>query len=395
MPNVFMATGHYIQGPGAIDLIGEKAANLGKRLVIIGDRDVLGLFADRVRKSIERAGIVAEIYSFSGEITLKAIDALSDRARDHSPDAIVGIGGGRAIDAGKGVARRLDKPFVSVPTVASSDAPAARGIGIYDDEHRPVVVEQLKHNPAYVLVDSEVIAKAPPRFLRSGIGDAISKKFEAEGSWAGGGITKHGTRPLHSPVLIANDCYRLLRAHGAAAIRAVEAGKVTDDVECVIEAATLLSCLAFENGGLWLAHSIVRGLLSVRGAKDALHGFQVAYATLVQMNIERRPNGEIIDLMRFLREVGLPICLRELGVDNPTDEEIGVVAQCTSESPYIRMCASLYPPNKVARAIRSIEILAASMSRNRKSGKKRTRRLRRPPAAKAQRKKRMTRTGKP
>ena len=117
-----------------------------------------------------------------------------------------------------------------------------------------------------------VIAKAPARFLRSGIGDAIAKKFEIEGSWAGGGITKHRTRPLRSAVLIANDCYHLLRAHGAAAMRAVEAGTVTDDLEAVVEAAILLSCLAFENGGLWLAHSVVRGLGSVRGAKHALHG---------------------------------------------------------------------------------------------------------------------------
>jgi glycerol dehydrogenase len=367
MLKVFMATGHYIQGPGALDLVGEKAASIGKRLVVVCDRDVLRLFGDRLRGSLERNGIAFEIYPFSGEITLSAIDALTACAKSAAPDAIVGMGGGRALDAGKGIARRLHKAFISVPTAASSDAPAARGIGVYDDEHRPVIVEQLAENPSFVLVDTQVIAKAPPQFLRSGIGDAIAKKFEVEGSWAGGGMTKHGTRPLRSAVLIANDCYQLLREHGAAAMRAAEAGIVTDDLEYVVEAAILLSSLAFENGGLWLAHSVVRGLLSARGAKDALHGFQVAYSTLVQMTLENRPEAEITDLMQFYGEVGLPICLAGLDLINPTVDEIRTVAQITSESPYIHVQASQFDAEKIDRAIRSVEAHAMKSGRVRES----------------------------
>lgn len=359
MPRMFAAAGHYLQGPGAFDLVGEKAATLGKRLAVICDRDVLGFLGDRLRRSFERAHVDAEIYPFAGEITLNAIEQLAARARGGDPDVVVGVGGGRALDAGKGVARRLRKPFVSVPTVASSDAPATRGIPIYDDQHRPVVVEQLNENPSYVLVDTEVIAKAPPRFLRSGIGDAISKKFEVEGSWAGGGITKHETRPLRSAVLIANDCYHLLRAHGTAAMRAVESGVATDDLEAVIEAATLLSCLAFENGGLWVAHSVVRGLGAMRGAKDASHGEQVSYGTLVQMTLEGRAESEITDLMAFLREVGLPISLAELGLSNVTEVEIEAIAEATSRSPYIQVRRPPITTQQVVNAIHGVEARAA------------------------------------
>jgi glycerol dehydrogenase len=366
MPRSFVGVGHYLQGPGVIDLVGEKAATLGKRLAVICDRDVLGFLGDRLRRSFERGGIEAEIYPFAGEVTFGAIDQLTARARHGAPDVIAGVGGGRALDVGKGVAHRLRKPFVSVPTVASSDAPAARGIAIYDEEHRPVVVEQMDQNPNYVLVDTEVIAKAPARFLRSGIGDAISKKFEVEGSWAGGGITKHKTQPLRSAVLIANDCYRLLRTHGVGAIRAAEAGTVTEDLEAVVEAATLLSCLAFENGGLWVAHSVVRGLGAARGAKDASHGEQVAYGTLVQMTVEGRTEAEITDLMTFLCEVGLPISLAELGLANPTDAEIDAIAEATSTSPYIQVRVPRITTQQVIGAIRDAEARAARFARPRK-----------------------------
>src|SRR5690606_8613754 len=107
-----------------------------------------------------------------------------------------GFGGGRALDTAKGVARRTGLPFVSVPTVASTDAPATRGVVIYDDAHNLAAIEQMEENPAFVIVDTAIISAAPARFLRGGIGDALSTKFEADAHWAGAGLTKHGTRPL-------------------------------------------------------------------------------------------------------------------------------------------------------------------------------------------------------
>jgi len=362
---VFMAPGHYVQGPGALDLVGVKTASLGQRAVVVCDRDIIPLVGERLDRSLHAAGVLTQTYPFSGENTLAMIEQLTARASDHRPDAIVGVGGGRALDAGKGVAHRLHLPFVSVPTIASTDAPAARGIGIYDEEHRPVVVEQMERNPAYVLVDTDIIAKAPPRFLRAGMGDAVAKKFEAEGCWQGGGRTKHMTRPLRSALLIANDCYELLRSHGPAAMRAAEAGRVTDDLEYAVEAALLLSCLAFENGGLWIAHSVVRGLLLVRGAKDALHGDQAAYGTLVQATLEQRPEPEITALRTFLRDVGLPLRLADLGLSDPSDDEIERIAQATAASPYIAVRAKEINVDRVRAAIREVETRSAEEHRAR------------------------------
>src|SRR5690606_42099045 len=72
----------------------------------------------------------------------------------------------RALDAAKGVARRLARPFISVPTIASTDAPASRGLVVYDDAHRPAVVEQLARNPEVVIVDTAVIAAADRKSTR-------------------------------------------------------------------------------------------------------------------------------------------------------------------------------------------------------------------------------------
>jgi glycerol dehydrogenase len=340
-----MAAGCYIQGPGCLDLVGEEAATLGRRVAVVGDAHVLGLVGARLARSLEAAGLAAAPFPFSGEPTRAAIEALTAQVRGHAPDVVLGAGGGRALDAAKGVARRLACPFISVPTIASTDAPASRGLVVYDDEHRPAVVEQLERNPEFVIVDTALIAAAPAHYLRAGIGDAVAKKFEAEACWAGHGLTKHRTRPLRSALLIADACYQLLRGHGAAAVRAVERGVVTDDLEYTVEAALLLSAMAFENGGLSVAHGMAAALGALPAARDAAHGFHVAYGTLVQLAVEERTDEAVDDLADFLREVGLPTRLADLGVADAGAAAQALAADCVA-APYAH-----HQPRPIDRAV--------------------------------------------
>ena len=98
---------------------------------------------------------------------------------DVGAGVVIGLGGGKALDAGKAVSLRLGVPVVTVPTVASNDSPTSRAVAMYDDEHRMASVDQLPANPHAVVVDTALIAAAPAHFLRAGIGDAVAKTFEA------------------------------------------------------------------------------------------------------------------------------------------------------------------------------------------------------------------------
>jgi glycerol dehydrogenase len=355
MHKIFMSTGCYIQGPGSLALAGEKTAMLGMRPALVCDAALTDSVGARLGSGFENAGLHATIHAFSGEVTHPAIERLTGAAREARADVIVGAGGGKAIDAAKGVARRLSLPFVSVPTIASTDAPASRGLVVYDDGHRLVAVEQMDRNPDFVICDTEIIAKAPARFMRAGIGDAVSKKYEADGCWFGRGITKQGTRPQYSGKLMGEICYRTVREHGAAAVRSVERREVTDALEYAVEAAVLLSCLAFENGGLSVAHALAPALSAARGTRDSLHGEQVAYATLVQMAVENRPAGDIDDLTAFLREVGLPCSLGDLGMRGPSAAEIDALAEGCAASPHIQNQAREVAAFDIRRGIEFIE----------------------------------------
>ncbi len=67
-----------------------------------------------------------------------------------------------------------------VPTIASTDAPCSSCAVIYTEAGEVVSSIYQRRSPDLVLVDTAIIARAPVRFLVSGMGDALATRFEAE-----------------------------------------------------------------------------------------------------------------------------------------------------------------------------------------------------------------------
>jgi glycerol dehydrogenase len=362
---VFAGPLRYVQGPGALDRLGGLVEAFGSTPVVVTDPFVRDLLGARVETILAGAGLAPVVRVLEGEITAAAADAITASVRDVGAGVVIGLGGGKALDAGKAVSLRLGVPVVTVPTVASNDSPTSKAVAMYDDQHRMASVDQLAANPHAVVVDTALIAAAPAHFLRAGIGDAVSKTFEAAACAAGTGVTTLGTRPLRIGAAIAAAAYDVLRAHAVAGLAAAERGEVTDDLEATVEAVVLLSGMGFENGGLSLAHSLTRGLMQARGASSALHGQHVAWATLVQRVAELAPDAEVADLRDFLRAVGLPVTLPELGMPGATIDEIRRIAAVTMTAPHLANLARPVPEGDLVAAILEVEGQpAASASRS-------------------------------
>ena len=131
---------------------------------------------------------------------------------------------------------------------------------LYDADHNLLAVEHMLFNPTIVLVDTTVIASAPAAFFRAGLGDAVSKKFEAEQCRRHGGSNMYGGKPPLAAQLLAEGCLRILLEDGAQALAAAGTGRPTPAFERAVEAMILLSGLGFESGGLSIAHALTRGL---------------------------------------------------------------------------------------------------------------------------------------
>ncbi len=324
---VFGAPSRYVQGPRAIDRLGAIAATLGTELIVLADDAVFQIVGQQITYSCASASLPFQHVSYNGDLDPETGSSLLRAVKAAAGTVIAAVGGGRTVDAGKAMVELCRLPLITVPTVASNDAPTSKNFVLYDVDHRLLEVRHLPVNPAFVLVDTRILASAPRRFFVAGLGDAIAKKFEAENCFASSGLNMFGASPSRAALAVAQHCYEQLIAYGAAACRLAGTGQVTIAFEETVEAMILMAGLGFESGGLSIAHALTRGLSITPGARSAAHGLQVAYALLVQFALEgRSPPPELIE---FYRDVGLPMSLAELGVASPDRSDFNKIATAT------------------------------------------------------------------
>ena len=326
---IMIAPSRYVQGPGVIRQIGEMAKNLtlGEHVLVICGRSAMAITKDDVETSLREQGLTSTIEKFNGECCMDEINRINALGEQVGANLIIGIGGGKVIDTAKAVAHNLRLALMIVPTVASTDAPCSAVSLIYtpDGFHEGILV--FPQNPNLVLVDTEIIVKAPTRLLVSGMGDALATRFEAEACFKAGKDNILGGKSTEAAQALAKLCYTLLIEHGKRAKAAVERQEITEDVEKIVEANTLLSGLGFESGGLAAAHAIETGFTVLQETHHCYHGEKVAFGTLVQMVMEKRTTAELNEVLEFCCAVGLPVKLSQLGVMEITPEKLRKVAE--------------------------------------------------------------------
>lgn len=332
MSRMLLAPGRYIQGVGAINEIGLHAAKLGSMALLTGGKRALSFCDQAIQASLQKNGISCHQENFMGECSDNEINRLIKIGKENGADLVISAGGGKVIDTGKAVAYEMKVPVIIVPTIAATDAPCSALSVIYTDDHVFARYLVLPKNPDCVLVDTSVVAQAPVNYLVSGMGDALATFWEADtcAKSCKPNALNGATPPTLSAISLARLCYDTLLEHGLQAKLAVERKAVTPSVEAIVEANTLLSGLGFESGGLAGSHSVHNGLTVLESSHGKLHGEKVAFGVLTQLVLEGRPTGDLEEVLNFCVSIGLPICLEDLGVRNPTQEEIRQVAEATT-----------------------------------------------------------------
>lgn len=325
MVKALISPGKYVQGAGALKEAGRFIGPLGKNVLILTSKSAWRTAGSTLESGL--AGFKVKVEHFGGECCKPEIERVKKIAQEVGAEVIVGFGGGKTLDTAKAVAYYLGLPVAILPSIAATDAPCSALSVIYTPEGVFEEYLALPRNPNLVLVDTSLIAQAPARFLVSGMGDALATKFEAEASNAAHKETLAGGTPTITALALADLCYRTLIEYGYAAKLAVEKNAVTPAVEKVVEANTLLSGLGFESGGLAAAHAIHNGFTALEATHHYYHGEKVAFSTLVQLVLEGQPMEKIYEVLEFCQTVGLPTTLAELGIENPTREDLMKVAQ--------------------------------------------------------------------
>ena len=341
MRKAFICPSKYVQGENELLNLGYFVKTFGESALLIGNSDDVS----RVRSQLEQTAAAFNITfvegGFKGQCSRGEVERLKALAKENNCACTIGLGGGKAIDTSKCVAQGSN--LIIVPTIAATDAPTSHSAVLYHEDGSFDDYAYFKQSPSVVLVDTSVIAKAPTRFLVSGMGDALSTYFEARAtkrsySRVNASLpcgAREGVCPpafgTNTSFALAKLCYETLLVDGKKAKISCDSNVVTQSLENIIEANTLLSGLGFESGGLSAAHAIYNGLTIIDETHRYFHGEQVAFGTLVQLVLENAP--ELYEVLDFCLDVGLPVCLEDIGVKDYTPELIHEVAKkaCIAE----------------------------------------------------------------
>ncbi|MCL6271241.1 glycerol dehydrogenase [Sansalvadorimonas sp. 2012CJ34-2] len=316
----------YVQGDKALEVLGEETARLGKNALVLLDPFVHEQYGERIRHILTRS-LNFSTTIFNGECCDEEIERICNLARDNEAKVIVGVGGGKVLDTSKAAAHLTSHPVVIVPSIASTDAPCSALSVIYTSSGNFDRYMLLSRNPDAVIVDTDIIAKAPTRMLVAGMGDAFATWFEADHCHKNQSGNMTGRQGPISAYALAKLCHETLLEYGPMALEACKAGVVTPALEHIVEANTLLSGIGFESGGLAAAHAIHNGLTVLPDTHGALHGEKVAIGIQAMMFLSDQDQATVDMVYDFCQAVGLPITLREIGLKDISDTDLMAVAE--------------------------------------------------------------------
>lgn len=327
MAKILISPGKYVQGAGEMKKLGSYAAGYGKKALILISAGGYKRIGQMIQESFADVECELVFDYFNGECSKKEIQRLSTLMEEKGCDLVIGVGGGKIFDTAKATAYYRKTPVVICPTIASTDAPCSALSVIYTEEG---VFEEylfLPANPNLVLMDTDIITQSPVRLTMAGIGDALATYFEARACQRSDATSCAGGKTTSAAMALAKLCFDTLMEEGVKAKCALEAGVCTPAVEKIIEANTLLSGIGFESAGLAGAHAIHNGLTVLEECHHMYHGEKVAFGTITQLVLENIPAEELEDIINFCSEVGLPVTLKQLGVEEITREKIMAVAK--------------------------------------------------------------------
>ncbi|GJF30678.1 dehydrogenase [Kitasatospora sp. NE20-6] len=236
--------------------------------------------------------------------TLDSAVRLADQMRGGHFDALVGLGGGKIIDAAKYAAARVGLPVVAVATNLAHDGICSPVSILDNDAGRGSYGVP---SPIGIVVDLDVIRKAPQRFVAAGIGDVISN-ISACADWE---LSQRVTGEPVDGLAVA-----MARSAGENLLR--HPGSLEDqDLLMTLSEALVLSGIAMNIAGSTrpssgACHEISHALDVLHPKRSAQHGEQVglgaAFASFLRG--ERELTGLIAER---LASHGLPVTADEIG----------------------------------------------------------------------------------
>jgi len=155
-----------------------RPLSLGRRLAVVSDRTTHAILGARVERALISLGeIISVVLPEHPHADGQTVEQV--RSATRSADALVAVGSGTINDLCKYASARDGKPYVVFGTAPSMNGYTSVNAAITVDGHKKSLAAQA---PVGAFFDLSILAAAPVRMIRSGLGDSLCRST-AQGDW--------------------------------------------------------------------------------------------------------------------------------------------------------------------------------------------------------------------
>ncbi len=316
-----IAPARVLRGSGAWPTALPLIAELSHRPLLLGRSEATAGLRQRLAAELAARGLTPQPATLSHDCCELDLERLAAEAQAGGCDAVLAVGGGKVLDAGKLLADRLDLPCITVPTSAATCAGWTALANVYSPRGAFRHDVALRRCPELLVFDHDLVRQAPPRTLVSGIADAMAKWYEASVS---SGSSSDGL--IQQAVQMARVLRDQLLLDAEAAV-AEAAQPHQPPSEAWIRVAEACGLTAGVIGGIGgarcrtvAAHAVHNGLTQLAASHHWLHGEKVGFGILVQLRLEELLGGNQLagqarrQLLPLFARLGIPCSLADLGL---------------------------------------------------------------------------------
>jgi len=324
----------------------------GQRPLVVGGDQSLAVIQPYLQALSSAVDIA--IANYGQDCSVVSLQGLQQAVVNHQTDVIIGVGGGKALDAAKLLAHQNQCPVITIPTSGATCAAWTALSNVYSEAGAFEYDVGLPCCPDLLILDYEVVKTAPQRTLVAGIGDALAKWYEASVS------SGHSQETLTiAAVQQARVLRDILFQKSAAAI----AQPGSHEWQQVVDATILMAGVVGGLGGAQCrtvaAHAVHNGLTHLSPHRSSLHGEKVAYGILVQLRLEELLQQNHLattaryQLLKFYGEIGLPRTLADLEMDEVPLRQLQTAAQvaCRPDSDLHHLPFTVTPDQLMAAMV--------------------------------------------
>jgi glycerol-1-phosphate dehydrogenase [NAD(P)+] len=184
---------------GALDKLGIYCQRSGFNTVgVVSSSDIPSSILEKARKSLTTSEVQTAQWISCDEASFEQAQKIFFSLSGEI-SAIIGIGGGRALDVAKYIAFLARLPYISVPTSLSNDGFCSPGASLTIAGEKRSLSAAI---PFGVIIDTDVCLSAPELLWLSGVGD-LAAKLTAVRDWK---LAFHATgKPLNDFAALLSD----------------------------------------------------------------------------------------------------------------------------------------------------------------------------------------------